>query len=250
MDTTSIDRMTFLHLVLVLIRLSNENRFRVGVILPFADKYPWSLPKTRHAILYSLETIRDRSILTRDQLVFEYGDSRCSEIHAPLQAIDMVYAADRRPDLFLGPVCSYAISNIARFSPHWNIPITTAGAMEYAFGDKRVYAQLTRIGSTYIKLGRFLTNFYQTVGWNITMFLYEANLGERKNFGQTNERFICEAIYQTMTERFGRSTVKFTPFDRNAPPGDPHYQDLGKLLQEVSLSSRSRFPGFFSLSRL
>lgn len=231
-------------MTLDVIRLTAAREFRVGVILPFSNNYPWSIPKTRPAILYAVETIRNQSILPNDELVMDFRDSKCSETYGPLAAIDMVRHSP--PNLFLGPACNYAVASIARFSPHWNIPVITGGALVNAFVDKaNQYQLLTRIGGSYAKIGNFLVELFHKFNWNTTMLIYSANLGARQSLGRSNQHFIMEAVYMPLNLAFNRHQTKnkgvhYVMFDENAPRNDPVYVELGKLIRDASDSARSK----------
>ena len=72
-------------------------------------------------------------------------------------------------DVFLGPVCKYALAPVARFASHWNIPILTTGGQPIAFRDKKIkpdYRLLTTV-STFDpdQLLHLLLNFFKEKNW-------------------------------------------------------------------------------------
>ena len=95
----------------------------LAVVLPFSGNYSWSLPRIRPALTLAVDDVTSSSTSGGPLLRLNYGDSRCSETVGPLAAIDMYL--ERRADVFIGPACDYAVSPVARFSPHWNIPVVT-----------------------------------------------------------------------------------------------------------------------------
>ena len=56
--------------------------------------------------------------------------------------------------VFVGPVCDYSVAPIARYSPYWQTPVLSAGAMAHNFGtDKHAeYGLLTRVGVTCVPI--------------------------------------------------------------------------------------------------
>lgn len=53
-------------------------------------------------------------------------------------------------DVFLGPVCEYVISPVAKYAGVWNIPILTVAAQADGFGHKQPnYPLLTRMMGSY-----------------------------------------------------------------------------------------------------
>ena len=106
----------------------NAVTMNVAVILPFVGNYSWSLPRIKPAITLAVDDVTSTAVTSGPPLPLHfrinYGDSRCSETVGPLAAIDMYF--ERRADVFIGPACDYAVSPVARFSPHWNIPVVTA----------------------------------------------------------------------------------------------------------------------------
>ena len=53
-------------------------------------------------------------------------------------------------DVFLGPVCEYVISPVAKYAGVWNIPLLTAAAQADGFTHKQPnYPLLTRMMGSY-----------------------------------------------------------------------------------------------------
>lgn len=55
-------------------------------------------------------------------------------------------------DVFLGPVCDYAVAPVARYSAFWNVPVITGGALADDFRDKNEYKLLTRMTGSYTQV--------------------------------------------------------------------------------------------------
>lgn len=235
--------------------IDDERFLIVGVILTFNNSYHWSMPKIRPGIESAVDSInkyglvgwgkvavsddgdegggregrgrgsedlrknssRDddkcllRRVVWRLKLIF--ADSKCSDHVAPMAAFDMY--VNKSVNLFVGPACEYSLAPVARYSPYWNIPVTTAGAGATikAFTDKGDYKLLTRMSSPNNKLGFFLVEtLRKCFNWRHVGFVYEDSLGEetwRKASDQKGNRqsenhhvegtrscyFLMEAVY-------------------------------------------------------
>jgi hypothetical protein len=215
---------------------------KLGVILPYSNTHPWSLTKVLPAIQLAVERVFNQSGGTLRFVVHE-GDSQCSETYGPLVAIDMYLK--RSADVFVGPACDYAVAPIARFSPHWNIPIVTGGALVQAFGSKSVhYRLLTRMSSSYAKLGQFMVDVVESFNWTSNVgIVYHSNLGPRAaQFGKTECYFTIEGVYAALQmaarERTGSASLASeTLWTR---PFDVHDAlNASALLTEISQRARS-----------
>lgn len=69
---------------------------------------------------------------------------------------------------FFGPVCEYALAPVARYTPIWNIPILTPGALAHDFGaNKRTeYSLLTRVGATSNSLASCIRSVMTYYNWS------------------------------------------------------------------------------------
>lgn len=220
---------------------SLHDPIKIGVILPYQTHFPWAIPFVEPGIAYAVEAIRNGTgaLLAGREIEVHTGDSQCSDTHGPLVAIDMYL--ERRAHVFLGPACDYAVAPIARFSPHWNIPVITAGAMVQAFSDKTQYRLLTRISGSYVQLGDFLVNLFSHFGWVVPGLIYNENIGPRTVHGKTDCFFVMEAIYHALQRNLARhdrnTDIWYKGFDERSE--NAHHQ-LHVLLREASLKSRSK----------
>jgi len=147
----------------------------VGVILPFEAGEPWSLGLAGPAIEYGVASVERRRpvdsvgrrmtsvMLSKHVLRIHVNDSRCSDTWGPLSAFDMYLTG--RANIFLGPVCEYAVAAVARYSPHWNIPVITPGALVLDFDNRAKYQLLTRISGSYSKLAESLSALLRRLDW-------------------------------------------------------------------------------------
>ena len=213
----------------------SPNDVRIGVILPYDGPYLWSVPLTKPAIDYAVEYVNNQpDLLPGKRLKINLGNSKCSETAGPLVAIDMYYTS--RADVFLGPACDYAVAPVARFSPHWDIPIITSGALVNAFKDKGTYELLTRIGGTYEKVGSFFNEVLSEFNWGIVRLLFNDNLIP-PDHGRTDCYFIMQAIFDAFKARYGEKNVTYDRFDQRATDGR---YDFGDMLTESSKFARSK----------
>lgn len=164
----------------------------LGVILPLHLNVAWNYNLTGKAIALAVESVnRDRPLYRRHMLSVEFGDSKCSDITAPLKAIDMYL--QRRVKAFVGPVCEYALAPIARYSPHWNMPVLTAGGFANALSNKTGdYRQLTRAGGSYDSLGHFVDTVFERFNWTHLSLVY---YNTRVRGIRSDCYFVMEALY-------------------------------------------------------
>jgi len=125
---------------------------------------------------------------------------------------------------FIGPACDYSVSPVARFSPHWNIPVVTAGALVSAFRLKSTYRLLTRVTSPYHQLGDFIVDHLMVeFNWTTVGIVYQNNLGVRAmKFGKSRCYFTVEGVYTAMQSRrakgrSSRATIWRKAFDPEGP---------------------------------
>ncbi len=216
---------------------------KIGVILPWEHKYPWAVAKTLPAIQYAVDTINHNQTqrLPNHVLRITIGDSKCSDTIGPLVAIDMYLK--QTANVFVGPACDYSVAPIARFSPHWNIPLITGGALVQAFKDKMQYSQLTRISGSYAKLGSFFATLFRSFKFVQTALIYNNNLGQRAGkYGRTNCYFVMEAVYLALQIPFkaqhgNKEDLWSKPFDEK----QPGTYNFTSILKEASQHARSEY---------
>ena len=218
-------------------RVEGTEIIRLGVILPHKPQYPWFTGRILPGMRYAVETIHNRSnILMNQELQLNVGDSQCSETYGPLVAIDMYLK--KMAHVFIGPYCDYSVAPIARLSPHWGIPVITAGALVTAFENKSEYQQLTRISGSYAKLGTFFTQMFHRFNWDMVGLIYNDYLESSRS----DCFFVMEAVYQSirkakMKNGTKREDIWYKSFDDRAK-STPY--NLTAILLEGSLKTRSK----------
>ncbi|KAM9446090.1 atrial natriuretic peptide receptor 3 isoform 2-T2 [Clarias gariepinus] len=148
----------------------------VLVLLPRNNSYMFSIDRVAPAIEYARRHLA-RGPLAGLNFSVRYVSSACGE-DALYALVDR--AAHERPDLILGPVCEYAAAAVVRVASHWRIPVVSAGALAYAFGDKgSEYALLTRIAPSYLKMAETFATMSQRFGWKSVHLIYADDKEER-----------------------------------------------------------------------
>ena len=217
---------------------SNTNVIKIGAILPYHGTHDWLKSKIAPAIEYAVESVANRTdLLNGYKFTITYGDSECSDTTGPLTAIDMYF--NKAAYVFLGPVCDYSVAPIARFSPHWNVPLITPGARVYAFKDKLQYRQLTRIIGDYVKLGEFMQEVFNKFNWAHASMIYHTYMG-KSNKGRSDCYFVMEGMFLAMKDKFERENpgeeLGYGSFDQEYM----EKYNLTKILQDASLKGRSK----------
>ena len=212
------------------------NIIKLGVILPHVGRYPWIVNNTVPGIRFAVDYVHNRSdLLVNHELQVHIGDSQCSETFGPLVAIDMYLK--KMAHVFLGPACDYSVAPIARFSPHWNIPVISAGALVQAFQNKEEYAQLTRISGSYAKLGSFISQMFDELDWSISGLIYN----DYAESSRSDCFFAMEAVYhsvrETLQKRHNNRDIWYKSFDERSNP--PTY-NLTEILTDGSKETRSK----------
>jgi len=191
---------------------SGSHVVSVGVILPFDAYEMWSLRLAGPAIEFAVTSVQRRSRAASRQMTsavtlsnnyalrIHVNDSRCSDTWGPLSAFDMYLSG--RANVFLGPVCEYAVAAVARYSPHWDIPVITPGALVLDFDNRANYRLLTRIAGSYSKLAESLTVLLRRFRWRPATvgLVYQQRSTKRrrtsrKTVGNSDCFFVMQAVH-------------------------------------------------------
>jgi hypothetical protein len=184
------------------------------------------------AIDYAIENLSKFNLLPGYNVTSETHDSMCSETMGPLSAVD--FYMNRHVHVFFGPVCDYAIAPVARFSPHWNIPVLSAGALVTDFDNKSEYKLLTRVHGAYSNGADFFLDIASQFNWTNLGLIYHDNKGKGK--GKSNCYFRMEALFFKLKQAFNEE-----PWNKNFDEEDPRDPvDFGEILQVASLNTRSK----------
>jgi len=233
----------------------------LGVILPFDGADPWSLRLVSPAVEYAVEWVERRrpaqsvehrvtSVSLRHHAVnIHVNDSRCSDTWGPLSAFDMYLSG--RANVFLGPVCEYAVAAVARYSPHWDIPVITAGALVLDFDNRANYRLLTRIAGSYSKLAESLSALLRRFSWRPTAvgLVYQQRArktsSSRSTLGHSDCFFVMQAVHAYLEALRRPSAVAATNASSNG--ADIWYRSIKRdaldaemKLREIALHARSK----------
>ena len=233
-------------------------------------------------------------------LKISYHDTQCSDTIGPLAAIEINYRDREKslsgkrclpPDtgngtstrtrltvddvirtrLFYGPCCKYALSPVARYSKHWNVPVITPGGTARAFSNRTTFPLLVRMNPAYNQLAELLAKLLSSAGWRRTAMLYHENLGEDKVIGSSECYHVISAISSVLNPvetlvsdqlrqaRCSSSNGLDQSSDCSINDDDdserhvfdvPHYQhfnenhlhkfNLNKILADISFNARSK----------
>uniref|UniRef100_A0A672V0R2 Guanylate cyclase n=1 Tax=Strigops habroptila TaxID=2489341 RepID=A0A672V0R2_STRHB len=169
----------------------------LAVVLPEHNlTYPWAWPRVGPAVRLAVAAVNARpDLLPGFTLRWVFGSSEdghgvCSEMAAPLAAVDLQLA--HHPAAFLGPGCVYTAAPVARFTSHWRLPLVTAGAEAHGFDDKREqFGLTTRAGPSHRKLGELGVQLHRRFNWTRRALLvyWDEKVDDRPYF------FAAEGLY-------------------------------------------------------
>ena len=140
---------------------------------PDDDERLFSRRRIEPAIDYAITKVTE-SILPNVTIRSNYADSRCNSVNAPLAAFD--FLQEKKANVFLGPVCDYSLAPVARYAPHWNVPVISPGGMAHDFGANKQneYGTLSRVGATFNDVALQIDLIMQTYNWNKLSILYDS----------------------------------------------------------------------------
>lgn len=224
--------------------VSQTFQFRIALILPYSSNYQFSIFKVEPAVRIAMEKSLSRNILSKGaNLTLMMGNSGCSEIEAPLTAIDMFTDKPNRPSVFLGPNCDYATAPVARYasSINWDIPVISSGAFVQTLRGNDQYRLLTRMLGSYPMIGRIISKLYEHSNWTVSGMIISSNLGDRSHLGKSDCYFLMAGI-KTFLERL-KHKVSFDFFDEKVKPGEVNIKGLANMssiLEAISMEARSK----------
>ncbi|XP_064645636.1 atrial natriuretic peptide receptor 1-like isoform X3 [Lineus longissimus] len=171
---------------------------KIRVILPADTKYNASITKTAPAIQIGIEKVKAMGLY--QHINVKYEDSNCSNTLAPIAA--MKFYMNNEVNVFFGPFCDYAAAPVARYSPYWNIPMITVGAMANDFSRKAEFGLLTRIGPGFGGVSEYIHNILKFHNWNRVYGIYDPD-----GYGEIFTKF-CFLSTSALIERMKSHGVK------------------------------------------
>ncbi|KAI9553877.1 hypothetical protein GHT06_019147 [Daphnia sinensis] len=218
--------------------VSQSKVLRLAVLAPKDPEHQFSLFKILPAIHLAARTIERSSNhsngsnngpLSGWKIQIISRDSNCSSIYGPLEAIDLYNS--KSIDVFLGPVCEYVISPVAKYAGVWNIPLLTAAAQADGFSHKQPnYPLLTRMMGSYREVGAVMVQILARFDWRVVGMLYH-NHDVGKGAGNSPCYFALAAVYGQLEKQGHKSVHK--NFDETN--GSVNFT---QLLLHISESSR------------
>ena len=153
--------------------VTGQMTVQLAFIVPSKLSYPFSRARIEPAVALTLEKVEEMQLLPNSSLFATYQDSHCNSIQAPLAAFQTSTAP--RPLVFMGPVCDYSLAPVARYAKFWGIPVVTPGAFAHDFAEKTSeYPLLTRLGSTFNTLSRFVETTVLELGFKRMKLVYNS----------------------------------------------------------------------------
>lgn len=205
---------------------------KLGVLIPAVSDKEDIPEKSRAltAIQIGLEKVRLEGLVRDVNFTINYKDSKCSGTQAPLLAMEMYYKKESH--VFFGPMCTYATSPVARYSPYWQIPVITPGARADGFKDKDEYKLLTRMSGSYSNTADAVHSILSNFSWKQIGIIYHNNK-VNTNVGDAETFFLCKPVY----DKLDKSTHQWSS------QIDVNYMDqfnLGSILREGSVRCRGK----------
>ena len=203
----------------------------LGLILPDNDKqYIYSIHRVQPAVELAIDKVTSpNGILGNRNITMSIisRDSKHSSIFSPLAAIEIYLNVD----LFLGPVFGFGVAPIARYSPYWDVPVITAGALDKQLHDKNEFKQLTRVGANWVESFEILRQLNRQYGWKkFGMMYHKTDDGTSIGYQQT------WAVYDMLQQEFPDQAYPYKwSFNEITEKIDPE-----KMLKEANKTVRCK----------
>lgn len=206
---------------------------KLGVLIPAVSTKEDIPSKSRalSAMQIGLEKVVREGVVSGINFTINYRDSNCSGTWAPLHAMDMYYKKESH--VFFGPLCTFATSAVARYSPYWGIPVITPGARAENFKDKQEYRLLTRMSGSYSNTADVVYSILQYFSWGLAGIILHNNVIESE-LGDAETFFLCKPVYTVLERTADR------PWYHQIDVNHMDNFNLGSILQEASRRCRSK----------
>lgn len=161
----------------------------------------FSLRKIGPGVQIGIEEVRHRQILGNMNISVKFVDTNFSSRIAPIRAMQLMER--RQAHLFLGPVYDYSLAPVARYAPHWVVPIITPGGFAHDFKANRAreYETLTRIGPAFESTADFIGKIIQANEWSRAILIYQGD-GQRFVFPRFCFLAASAYIYHFQRDRY------------------------------------------------
>lgn len=205
---------------------------KLGVLIPAVSTKEDIPPKSRAltAMRIGLEKVVREGVVSGINFTINYRDSNCSGTWAPLHAMDMYYKNEAH--VFFGPLCTFATSPVARYSPYWEIPVITPGARAEGFKDKQEFRLLTRMSGSYSNTANVVYSILQYFSWSRAGIIYHNNL-IKPELGDAETFFLCKPVYHVLVK-----TAASPPWNTKIDVNYMAEFNLGDILRQASHNCR------------
>ncbi|CAL1296082.1 unnamed protein product, partial [Larinioides sclopetarius] len=195
---------------------------KLVVLAPDNETLPYALHKVVPAVKYAVQTIANKN---SQKIEVIYKDTQCSSTHGPIHALELYYSG--QVDVFLGPVCSYVLAPVARYSCVWDIPLLTAAGRTDFYDKKEFpYSMITRMNGSFSQFAQFFLKVLKTFGWKVVALLYHNT--QDVVHGHSDCHFALAALYASLGK-----TSFYLDFDETLPA-----VDYVEMLKKMSLNAR------------
>ncbi|XP_069101884.1 atrial natriuretic peptide receptor 1-like isoform X2 [Argopecten irradians] len=149
---------------------SSKVDVKIALMIPEKHQY-FSRMMVEPAIEVAIIEVEKRNLLPFHTLNVTMYNTQCDAVRAPLEAFRFMRDGGHA---FLGPVCDYSLAPVARYAPYWGLPIVSPGGLAEDFLDKKKeYKTLTRMGSAFDSMTRFLLAAIAHYRWPRLILLYD-----------------------------------------------------------------------------
>ncbi|XP_076356736.1 atrial natriuretic peptide receptor 3-like [Tachypleus tridentatus] len=209
-------------------RQKNPPTVNIVVLAPNNDTLPYSLHKVVPGVLYAIQTLKAQGLDSIEGRLIQpiYKDTLCSSTEGPLAAFDFYVSGV--VDVFLGPLCTYALAPVARYSAAWNLPLLTVGGQNNNFDAKNPhYRLMTRMNGSFSQIGELFLKLLRKFHWKTVALLFHDFRDQ--SLGHSNCFFTLGAVFTAL----GRQSFHVA-FDETKP----EERDFYRLLWDISTQAR------------
>ncbi|XP_076356119.1 atrial natriuretic peptide receptor 1-like isoform X2 [Tachypleus tridentatus] len=209
-------------------RQKNPPTVNIVVLAPNNDTLPYSLHKVVPGVLYAIQTLKAQGLDSIEGRLIQpiYKDTLCSSTEGPLAAFDFYVSGV--VDVFLGPLCTYALAPVARYSAAWNLPLLTVGGQNNNFDAKNPhYRLMTRMNGSFSQIGELFLKLLRKFHWKTVALLFHDFRDQ--SLGHSNCFFTLGAVFTAL----GRQSFHVA-FDETKP----EERDFYRLLWDISTKAR------------
>ncbi|XP_062567887.1 uncharacterized protein LOC134230122 [Saccostrea cucullata] len=138
----------------------------------------FSLKKISPGVEIGIDYVRREQLLPQVDFTVHLVDTNFSSRVAPIRAMQLMERD--QVHVFLGPVYDYSLAPVARYAPHWAVPVISPGGFAHDFKSNRLeeYTTLTRIGPNFESTADFIGKIIQAHKWSRALLIYQGD-GQR-----------------------------------------------------------------------